>query len=601
MSLDPRIRAVTDRIIARSKPSRSAYLERLDRSASQGPARAHLSCSNAAHAYAASGDAKESLAAGRAPNIGIITAYNDMLSAHQPYETYPALIRDAARAAGATAQVAGGVPAMCDGVTQGRAGMELSLMSRDVIAMAAGVAMSHDCFDAGLWLGVCDKIVPGLVIAAASFGHVPAVFVPAGPMTSGLPNDEKAKVRQAFAEGNATREELMAAEMASYHGPGTCTFYGTANTNQMLTEFMGLQMPGSAFVNPGTEIREAMTRAAVTRAAAITGLGNDWRPAGHILDERAFVNGLVGIMATGGSTNLVLHLPAMAHAAGIVLDLEDFDAVAQAVPLMAKVYPNGLADVNHFHAAGGLAYLIGNLLDAGLLHDDVETVAGPGIARYAQEPRLIDGVLTYVDGPRTSHNDRILRPVVDPFQPQGGLKQLTGNLGRGVIKISAVDPSRHIVEAPARVFSDQEQVKTAFRAGEFTVDTVIVVRFQGPRANGMPELHSLTPMLSVLQGRGLKVALVTDGRMSGASGKVPAAIHVAPEAAAGGPIACIQDGDIVRLDANAGTLSVVTEGFAGRMPVTADLSANNWGCGRDLFVRLRGQASDATQGASILF
>jgi len=388
MTLDPRIRTVTDRIIERSLPTRSAYLERLDHAASQGPARAHLSCSNAAHAFAAMGDDKTSLVADRAPNIGIVTAYNDMLSAHQPYEDYPALIRDAARAAGATAQVAGGVPAMCDGVTQGRAGMELSLMSRDAIALAAGVAMSHDCFDAGLWLGVCDKIVPGLVIAAASFGHVPAIFMPAGPMTSGLPNDEKAKVRQAFATGNATREDLMTAEMAAYHGPGTCTFYGTANTNQMLMEFMGLQLPGSAFVNPGTEIRTALTRAAVTRAAAISHLGDDWRPAGHILDEKAFVNGLVGLMATGGSTNLVLHLPAMARAAGIILELEDFSDIAKAVPLMAKVYPNGLADVNHFHAAGGLAYLIGQLLEAGLLHDDVETVAGHGLSHYSREPKL---------------------------------------------------------------------------------------------------------------------------------------------------------------------------------------------------------------------
>ncbi|WP_323036627.1 phosphogluconate dehydratase [Pararhodobacter sp.] len=601
MTLDSRIGSVTQRIIDRSRSSRTAYLERLNRAAGQGPARAHLSCSNAAHAYAASGDAKASLAADRAPNLGIVTAYNDMLSAHQPYEAYPALIREAAKAAGATAQVAGGVPAMCDGVTQGRAGMELSLMSRDAIALAAGVALSHDCFDAGLWLGVCDKIVPGLVIAAASFGHVPAVLVPAGPMTSGLPNDQKAKVRQEFAAGKATREDLMAAEMASYHGPGTCTFYGTANTNQMLMEFMGLQLPGSAFVNPGTEIRAAMTRAAVSRAAAITNLGNDWRPAGHILTEKAFVNGLVGLMATGGSTNLVLHLPAMAHAAGIHLELDDFADIAKAVPLMAKVYPNGLADVNHFHAAGGLAYMIGQLLDAGLLHEDVETVAGSGLGLYAREPKLIDGTLTWTDGPRETLNDRILRPVADPFQPHGGLTQLNGNLGRGVIKTSAVDPSRQIIEAPARVFSDQEQVKAAFKAGEFTGDTVVVVRFQGPRANGMPELHSLTPLLAVLQDRGLKVALVTDGRMSGASGKVPAAIHMAPEAAKGGPIACVQDGDMVRLDATTGDLDVLAPDFAKRTPVTADLSANDWGCGRDLFARLRGNASDSTHGASILF
>jgi len=490
---------------------------------------------------------------------------------------------------------------MCDGVTQGRAGMELSLMSRDTIALASAVAMSHDCFDAALWLGVCDKIVPGLVMAAATFGHVPAVFVPAGPMTSGLPNDEKAKVRVAFAEGKASRADLMASEMASYHGPGTCTFYGTANTNQMLMEIMGLMLPGAAFVNPGTGLREALTKAAVTRAAAITHLGNDWRPAGRILDERAFVNGMVGLMATGGSTNLILHLPAMAKAAGITLTLEDFDAVARAVPLLAKVYPNGLADVNHFHAAGGLAYLVGQLLDAGLLHEDVETVAGTGLARYAQEPKLIDGALSWVEGAGESLNDRILRPARDPFAPTGGLKQLNGNLGQGVIKVSAVKPENHVIEAPARVFHDQEAVKAAFKAGEFTGDVVVVVRFQGPRANGMPELHSLTPVLSVLLDRGQKVALVTDGRMSGASGKVPAAIHVAPEAAAGGPIARVRDGDFVRLDAVSGRLEVLAEGFDGRPAVTADLSANDVGVGRELFARLRLGASDATEGASILF
>ena len=601
MPLDARIRDVTDRIIERSRPMREAYLARLEQAAAQGPARAHLSCSNAAHAYAAMGEDKAALAGDRLPNLGIVTAYNDMLSAHQPFETYPALIREAARAAGATAQVAGGVPAMCDGVTQGRAGMELSLMSRDTIALASAVAMSHDCFDAALWLGVCDKIVPGLVMAAATFGHVPAVFVPAGPMTSGLPNDEKAKVRVAFAEGKASRADLMASEMASYHGPGTCTFYGTANTNQMLMEIMGLMLPGAAFVNPGTGLREALTRAAVARAAAITHLGNDWRPAGRILDERAFVNGMVGLMATGGSTNLILHLPAMAKAAGITLTLEDFDAVAGAVPLLAKVYPNGLADVNHFHAAGGLAYLIGQLLDAGLLHEDVETVAGTGLARYAEEPKLIDGALSWVAGPGESLNDRILRPARDPFAPTGGLKQLNGNLGQGVIKVSAVKPENHVIEAPARVFHDQEAVKAAFKAGEFTGDVLVVVRFQGPRANGMPELHSLTPVLSVLLDRGQKVALVTDGRMSGASGKVPAAIHVAPEAAAGGPIARVRDGDLVRLDAVSGRLEVLAEGFADRAAVTADLSANDFGVGRELFARLRLGASDATEGASILF
>ncbi|MCC5987150.1 MAG: phosphogluconate dehydratase [Pararhodobacter sp.] len=602
---DPRIEAVTERIRARSAGPRRDYLDRCARAADQGPARAHLSCSNAAHAYAATGPDKIALAGGRAPHLGIVTAYNDMLSAHQPFERFPDLIRAAAREAGATAQVAGGVPAMCDGVTQGRAGMELSLMSRDVIALAGAVAMSHDCFDAALWLGVCDKIVPGLVMAAASFGHVPAVFVPAGPMVSGLPNEEKARVRQAHASGQASRADLMAAEMASYHGPGTCTFYGTANTNQMLMEFMGLHLPGTSFVNPGTEMRDALTRAAAARAAAITALGDDYRPLARILDERAFVNGIVGLMATGGSTNLLLHLPAMARAAGIVLELQDFEAIAQAVPMLAKVYPNGLADVNHFHAAGGLGYLIGELLDAGLLHEDAETVAGSGLHRYTQEPRLQGGALVWADAwgsaPRESLNEKILRPVASPFQPTGGLHQLDGNLGQGVIKTSALPPDRLVIEAPARIFESQEAVKVAFREGRLNGDCVVVVRFQGPRANGMPELHALTPVLGVLQDRGLKVALVTDGRMSGASGKVPAAIHVTPEAAAGGPLARLQDGDVIRLDASTGALDVLAEGFAERPPAQPDLAANDSGCGRDLFARLRGHAGSADAGASFLF
>jgi len=600
MPLDPAIAEVTDRIRRRSEAARAAYLDKIGRAAEAGPARAHLSCGNQAHAYAATGEDKAALAEGRAPNIGIVTAYNDMLSAHQPYETYPAKLRAAARAAGATAQVAGGVPAMCDGVTQGQTGMELSLFSRDVIALAAGVALSHNTYDAALYLGICDKIVPGLIIAAATFGHVPAVFVPAGPMTSGLPNDEKAKVRQRFAAGEIGRDELMAAEMASYHGPGTCTFYGTANTNQMLMEFMGLHLPGASFVNPGTPLREALTEAAVKRAAAITALGNDYRPAGRVLDEKAFVNGIVGLMATGGSTNLVIHLPAMARAAGVLLELEDFAAISAAVPLMAKVYPNGLADVNHFHAAGGLSFMIGELLAAGLLHDDVCTVAGDGLAAYAAEPKLADGALTWAKGPRETANDRILRPASDPFQPTGGLRRLAGTLGEGVIKTSAVIPDRHVIEAPARVFEDQEQVKAAFRAGEFTADTVVVVRFQGPRANGMPELHSLTPILAVLQDRGLRVALVTDGRMSGASGKVPAAIHVAPEAAAGGMLAKLRDGDILRLDAVAGRLDVLTEGVAERAPLAPDLSANAVGIGRELFEPFRRNVGPATQGAAVV-
>jgi phosphogluconate dehydratase len=600
MSLHPVVARITDRIRTRSADARGQYLERMGRAVSNGPVRAHLSCGNQAHAYAAMGSDKQALVAAKVPNLGIITAYNDMLSAHQPFERYPDLIRAAAAKAGVTVQVAGGVPAMCDGVTQGQPGMELSLFSRDVIALAAGVAMSHNCFDAALYLGVCDKIVPGLIMAAATFGHVPAVFVPAGPMTSGIANDQKSKVRNAFAEGRATREELMAAEMASYHGPGTCTFYGTANTNQMLMEFMGLHLPGASFVNPGTPLREALTTAAVERAAAITALGNDFRPAGEILDERAYVNGIVGLMATGGSTNLVLHLPAMARASGVLLDLQDFADLSEVVPLLAKVYPNGLADVNHFHAAGGLQFLIGQLLDAGLLHPDAKTVVGDGLASYRQEPVLDAGRLGWRDGPMASLNDRIVRPATDPFAEQGGLKLLTGNLGKGVIKVSAVAPDRHIIEAPARIFHDQNDVKAAFKAGEFTSDTVVVVRFQGPQANGMPELHSLTPTLSVLQDRGLKVALVTDGRMSGASGKVPAAIHVAPEAAAGGPLARLRDGDIVRLDAVAGQLTVLAPDFESRTPVVADLSANEHGIGRELFAAFRRHVGSADTGAALV-
>ncbi|CAN1526990.1 IlvD Dihydroxyacid dehydratase/phosphogluconate dehydratase [Paracoccaceae bacterium] len=600
MSIHPSIARVTDRIRARSQDSRASYLERLAGAVAKGPVRAHLSCGNQAHAYAAMGAAKDDLAAARVPNIGIVTAYNDMLSAHQPYERYPDLIRAAAARAGATAQVAGGVPAMCDGVTQGQPGMELSLFSRDVIALAAGVALSHNCFDASVYLGVCDKIVPGLIMAAATFGHIPAVFVPAGPMPSGIPNDEKSRIRNAFAEGRATREELMAAEMASYHGPGTCTFYGTANTNQMLMEVMGLHLPGASFVNPGTPLRDALTLAAIERAVAITALGNDFRPAGEILDERAYVNGIVGLMATGGSTNLVIHLPAMARASGVILDLQDFADLSEAVPLMAKVYPNGLADVNHFHAAGGLQFLIGQLLDAGLLHPDAKTVAGEGLAAYRQEPVLEDGRLGWRDGAKASLNDRILRPVSGPFAAQGGLKQLSGNLGRGVIKISAVAPERRVIEAPVRVFHSQTAVKAAFKAGEFTTDTVVVVRFQGPQANGMPELHSLTPTLSILQDRGLRVALVTDGRMSGASGKVPAAIHVSPEAAVGGPLARLRDGDILRLDAVAGTLTVLADDFDSRTPVTADLSANEHGIGRELFAAFRRNVGAADTGAAVV-
>ncbi len=600
MTINSTVAKVTEAIIERSRPTRGAYLAQMEKLIEAGPTRAHLSCSNQAHAYAAMGDDKAALTQARAPNLGIVTAYNDMLSAHQPFETYPALIKQAARAVGGTAQVAGGVPAMCDGVTQGQVGMELSLFSRDVIALAAGVGLSHNTFDAAVFLGVCDKIVPGLVIAAASFGHIPAVFLPAGPMVSGLPNDEKAKVRQKFATGEVGRDKLMEAEMASYHGPGTCTFYGTANTNQMLMEFMGLHLPGASFINPGTDLRDALTVAGAERALAITALGNAFTPAAHVLDEKAFVNGIVGLMATGGSTNLVLHLPAMARAAGIILDLDDFAQLSAVTPLMAKVYPNGLADVNHFHAAGGLGFMIGELLGAGLLHPDTQTVAGRGLSLYTREPKLVDGALQWQPGAAHSQNDKILRPAADPFQPIGGLQSLRGNLGRGVIKVSAVAPERRVITARARVFHDQDAVKAAFRADEFTEDTIVVVRFQGPKAMGMPELHGLTPVLAVLQDRGLKVALVTDGRMSGASGKVPAAIHVCPEAADGGPVARVRDGDRMRLDAENGTLEVLEDGFADRVPVTIDLTANASGMGRDLFEVFRQNVGLATSGAGVV-
>lgn len=590
---------VTKRIIDRSADLRGPHLERMEQARSKGPARAHLSCSGQAHAYAGAGPDQQAMASGTAGNLGIVTAYNDMLSAHQPFERYPQLIRDAIRAAGGTAQVAGGVPAMCDGVTQGEAGMELSLFSRDVIALATGVALSHNTYDAAVFLGVCDKIVPGLVIGAQAFGHMPAVFLPAGPMTSGLPNDEKAKVRQKFAAGEVGRDELMKAEMAAYHGPGTCTFYGTANTNQMLMEFMGLHLPGSSFINPNTPLRDALTEEGARRALSLSALGNHYTPVYQILDERAFVNGIVGLMATGGSTNLLIHLIAMARAGGIVLDWQDFSDVSAVVPLVARVYPNGLADVNHFHAAGGLGYTISTLLDDGLLHPDTLTVAGLGLHHYTQEPKLIDGELVWEEGAGHSLNEKIVRSAKDPFQPTGGLSRLTGNLGTGVMKVSAVAPEHQVVEAPVRVFHDQDDVKAAFKAGEFTGDVIVVVRFQGPKANGMPELHSLTPILSILQGRGQKVALVTDGRMSGASGKVPAAIHVCPEALDGGAIACLQDGDLLRVDAVNGELEILTPGVLDRAPATADLSANQHGVGRDLFAAFRNTVGSADAGASI--
>ena len=600
MPIDDRIAAVTARIVDRSRASRTTYMDRMRRAADDGPRRAHLSCGNQAHAYAAMGRDKDALAETRSPNIGIITAYNDMLSAHQPFETYPQKLKDAARRIGATAQVAGGVPAMCDGVTQGQVGMELSLFSRDVIALAAAVALSHNTFDSALYLGVCDKIVPGLVIAAATFGYLPGIFVPAGPMVSGLPNDEKSKVRQQFAAGEVGRDVLMKAEMDSYHGPGTCTFYGTANSNQMLMEFMGLHLPGASFVNPGTPLREALTVAAAERAAAITALGNAYTPVCDILDEKAFVNGIVGLMATGGSTNLVIHLIAMARAAGVIIDLSDFADISAATPLMARVYPNGLADVNHFHAAGGLGYMIGELLAAGLLHPDTQTVGGKGLHHYTREPQLVDGAVHYGDGAGESLNTKILRPATDPFQLVGGMAELVGNLGRGIMKVSAVTPERYVIEAPVAIFHTQGDVKKAFQNKELNRDVIVVVRFQGPKANGMPELHALTPILAVLQDRGHKVALVTDGRMSGASGKVPSAIHVAPEALDGGLIAKLQDGDILRIDATKGLLEVLTEGVADRPAVTPDLAANSHGIGRELFELFRQNAGPASTGAGVV-
>jgi phosphogluconate dehydratase len=574
-------------------------MARMKAAQTKGPSRGHLSCSGQAHAFAAAGEDQTELATGIGGNLGIVTAFNDMLSAHQPFEHFPAVMREAARSVGGTAQVAGGVPAMCDGVTQGEAGMELSLFSRDLIAMAAGIALSHNTFDAATYLGVCDKIVPGLVIGAQAFGHLPAVFVPAGPMTSGLANDDKAMVRQKFAAGEVGRDALMEAEMAAYHGPGTCTFYGTANTNQMLMEFMGLHLPGSSFVTPNTEMRAALTAEGAKRALSLSALGDNYTPVCEILDEKAYVNGIVGLMATGGSTNLLIHLVAMARAGGIILDWEDFSEISDLVPLLARVYPNGLADVNHFHAAGGLGYLIGELLRGGLLHPDTKTVAGVGLHNYTQEPFMENGELVWREGTSVSLNAKIISTLEEPFQETGGLKRLTGSLGTGVMKISAVAPEHRVIEAPARVFHGQDEVKAAFKAGEFTGDTIVVVRFQGPKANGMPELHSLTPMLAILQGQGKKVALVTDGRMSGASGKVPAAIHVCPEALDGGPIAYINDGDMLRVDAVEGTLAILTEGALERAPAQVDLTANQSGTGREMFEVFRSAVGPAEAGASV--
>ena len=604
MTLHARVGEITERIVRRSGDERRRWLERTRAAIDDRPSRARLGCANLAHGFAACGPTDKSrLKSLEAPNLGIVTAYNDMLSAHRPYERFPELIRDEARRLGAVAEVAGGVPAMCDGITQGEAGMELSLFSRDVIAMATAVALSHRMFDGALMLGICDKIVPGLVIGALAFAHLPMIFVPSGPMPTGISNGEKNRVRQLYAEGRASRDDLLEVEARSYHAPGTCTFYGTANTNQMLMEIMGLHLPGASFVPPDTPLRDALTRASVARLLAIGRKGEAFTPLCDVLDERAFVNGIVGLAATGGSTNLTLHLIAMARAAGIRLTWDDFADLSAVTPLLARAYPNGQADVNQFRDAGGVPFLVRELLAEGLLHADAKTVSGEGLAAQAAVPDLDPaGALRFVPPPALSADETVVRPIERPFQPTGGLELLTGNLGRAVIKSSAIASERRVVEAPARVFHSQEEVQSAFKAGSLTGDFVAVVRFQGPKANGMPELHKLTPPLGVLQDRGQKVALVTDGRMSGASGKVPAAIHLTPEAVDGGPIARLRDGDLVRLDCDTGRLDVLVDAaeWAGRTPVTADLSAAHVGVGRELFATFRRAVGSAEEGASSL-
>lgn len=598
------ITAVTDRIIERSKPTREPYLHRLRAAAEAGPHRSSLSCANLAHGFAAcpAGD-KMKLSNEIVPNLAIVTSYNDMLSAHEPYARFPDIIKEAARDAGAVAQVAAGVPAMCDGVTQGQKGMELSLFSRDVIAMATAIGLSHNMFDAALYLGICDKIVPGLMIGALTFGHIPAVFVPAGPMPSGQPNDEKVKIRQLYAEGRVGRDELLKSESASYHSPGTCTFYGTANSNQMLMEFMGLHLPGASFINPDTPLRDALTREATKRALAITATGNEFTPVGEVIDEKAIVNGVIGLHTTGGSTNHVLHLVAISRAAGIVLTLEDISDLAACTPLLARVYPNGMADVNQFHAAGGLPYLIGEMVREGHLHEDVRTVIGDGLESMAREPKLEGGDAVWVDAPKKAENDSVLATVAKPFSPEGGLHMLDGNIGKAVIKISAIKEQFHVTEAPVRVFTNQEDVQAAFTAGDLDRDVIVVCRFQGPRANGMPELHRFASPLGVLQDRGYNVALITDGRMSGASGKVPSAIHCTPEAANGGGIAKLRDGDVVRLDAPNGMLEALVDKaeWDAREAATADLAGNNNGMGTELFSAFRQMVGGADAGACALY
>ncbi|MBV7316337.1 phosphogluconate dehydratase [Shewanella sp. NIFS-20-20] len=594
------VTAVTDRIIARSRTSRELYLRALDEARANGVHRSSLSCGNLAHGFAACSPAdKNSLQQFTKANIGIITAYNDMLSAHQPYADYPALLKAACHEIGSVAQVAGGVPAMCDGVTQGQPGMELSLLSREVIAMATAVGLSHNMFDGALLLGICDKIVPGLLIGALSFGHLPTLFVPAGPMRSGIPNKEKARVRQLFAQGKVSRDALLEAESKSYHSAGTCTFYGTANSNQLMLEVMGLQLPGSSFVNPDDPLREALNKAAARQVCRLTEMGTQYTPIGQVVSEKSIVNGIVALLATGGSTNLTMHMVAAARAAGIIINWDDFSELSDAVPLLAKVYPNGQADINHFHAAGGMALLIQQLLDAGLLHEDVMTVAGFGLQRYTMEPKIIDGELIWVDGPKTSIDPEVITSIDKPFQENGGLKLMKGNLGRAVIKVSAVSPQHRVVEAPAVVIDDQNQLDAIFQAGELNKDCVVVVRGQGPKANGMPELHKLTPILGTLQDQGYRVALLTDGRMSGASGKVPAAIHLTPEALDGGLISKIHNGDLIRVDAHSGELTLLVDNdeLTARQTVLPSTRDASFGMGRELFGALRSQLSSPETGA----
>ena len=601
--MNPTLQQVTDRICSRSAKSRASYLQRIDRAAATGPSRHTMSCSNLAHGIAACSAAdKASLVSGPTANVAIISSYNDMLSAHQPFETFPDVIRKAAHEAGAVAQFAGGVPAMCDGVTQGQPGMELSLFSRDVIAQSTAIALSHDMFDASICLGVCDKIVPGLLMGSLSFGHLPTIFAPAGPMESGLPNKEKARVREAFASGHVGRDELLRSESASYHSAGTCTFYGTANSNQMLMEFMGLQLPGGSFVNPGTPMRDALTIEAVRRVLQILPTGENYTPIGRIVDEKAIVNAIIGLLATGGSTNHTIHLVAIAAAAGIRINWDDFSDLSSVIPQLTRIYPNGQADVNHFHAAGGLGFTMSTLLDAGLLHDDVQTIMGPGLGNFCREPVLQGGTISWKPVAEQSLDTNILRAASDPFDAHGGLRLVQGNLGRAVIKTSAVKEKYHRIEAPARVFDTQQDFVDAFNRGEFTTDMVVVLTHQGPSANGMPELHQLTPFLRVLQGSGLKVALLTDGRMSGASGQVLAAIHVTPDTLGNGLIGKVRDGDMVLIDAQAGIMKVnVSDATLSERPGPGPGSEDSAdGMGRELFEMFRRNASDTEAGGTVL-